>query len=265
MPICCFHDCSPDLCSAVFSNTRSFCVWACYCGYNDTICYRETYLLFKLSDHTTPHISAELRCAGCLGKRTSFTFLPASPGYREQNSLQQASVLGWCRFAAGRLLSKPVLTFLRAPGACNRAKTPSRLRDGNCHGPCVSASWWELQHGACLLPVIAFNRACNSGDWVFNMWQTSDLFLIPQACLVSFLVTGGWLQSTLSIIQQTYHRVDQWELVLSKLALVCVWRMPRGGILLCHLSGDITLRDIPLCLFCLYKTYCCWLVSGSSA
>lgn len=72
-------------------------------------------------------------------------------------------------------------------------------------------------------PGAASNRACSSGDWVFNMWQTSDQFPIPQLRLVSLLVTAEWLRSTLSIIQQTYQRVDQWELALSKPALaVCL-------------------------------------------
>lgn len=41
--------------------------------------------------------------------------------------------------------------------------------------------------------------------------------------------------------------------------------MPRWRTLLCHLSGSITLRDIPFWLLCLYETRCCWLISRSSA
>lgn len=136
MPICCFHDRSPDLYSTVFSNIRSFCVWACYCGYSDTICYRETYLLFKLSDHTSPHISAELIvwvwCAGCLGKRTSFTFLPGSPvvqGTKLPLTGVSAGLMQVCCWKAPKQ-TRPHLP--KSSGRLQQSQNP------------ITSSWWEL-------------------------------------------------------------------------------------------------------------------------
>lgn len=159
----------------------------------------------------------------------AFTCLTGSPitaGVRFPSN--RMPVLAQTGPTEGRLLRKPNFSSLWAPGAGSRAKNP------------ITSLWWEWpwplrkcklvagKHGACLLPFIAFNRVCNSGDWVFNMWQTSDLFPVPQACLVAFLVTAEWLQSTLSIIQQTYHTVNRWELVLSKLALAVCLKNAKG-------------------------------------
>lgn len=200
--ICCFQRHRPDLCSAV------------------VVTHVASAFLLRMYRHGVRESSLPAFCpGGSTNPCYQFCWDQGSVTWR-----QHWSAPWWGAELPATAAGAPSVqgcssAQLWLRGGKSRAEPPSRRGNESFHGP-VSA------HGPAQSlspPGAASNRACSSGDWVFNMWQTSDQFPIPQPCLVSLLVTAEWLRSTLSIIQQTYQGVDQWKLALSKPALaVCL-------------------------------------------